>query len=81
MTSDKKAPAYFTEDGNYGSAKTNDIIIIETENWTGAMWDEISSSSDLSRLRLAEHFEAGKHDFTSSNCPTCELTAAELGLK
>jgi hypothetical protein len=45
---------YFTTDGTYGSAtEGEDIIIINTTDWTDEMWEQIESASDSERFFLA----------------------------
>jgi hypothetical protein len=78
------AISYFTADGNYGS---DEFLQIETEHWTGEMWERISETSDYDRIDLARHFDNADHDFTLKErypetglfCSVCELSAEELG--
>jgi hypothetical protein len=49
---------YFAEDGNYGSV--NEIVIVDTENWTPEDWDELDEVSDWARPGIAERI-ARKH--------------------
>ncbi len=41
---------YFTEDGTFGS---NDIVLLVTDEWTQAEWQEIEECADSDRLDLA----------------------------
>lgn len=42
---------YFTADGSYGEAKG--LVILPTENWTEAEWDEVSNMGDSERFEFA----------------------------
>lgn len=66
---------YFTTDGTYGSASEGeDIIIIDTTDWTQEMWDEIEGCSDSERFFLAHHFSVGKHplEIDEDGSPKCK---------
>ena len=77
------ATHYFDADGVYGSADAGNLTIVKTTNWTPAMWETIADTSDSSRMGLAEHFEAGKHNFYVGSegnlvCDYCELGVLQL---
>ena len=42
---------YFSPDGNYGSA--NDLMVIDTTNWTDKDWERIEECNDNDRLDIA----------------------------
>ncbi len=53
---------YFTADGTFGTAEDiEDFIVVETEDWTTEMWDEVEGASDSERMWLASHFANGQH--------------------
>lgn len=82
------AQHYFTADGNYGG---DELVFIETTDWTEAMWEILSGTPDYQRLDLAKHFDTKEHDFTEETrdvgygdesglfCSICEMSADELG--
>lgn len=43
---------YFSNDGSYGSAE--DMVILDTSDWTADDWDVIEYSTDMHRVEAAE---------------------------
>ena len=67
--------SYFSTDGSYGSANSGeDIIVVETTNWSAEMWDEIDGASDSERMWLASHFANGQHplEIDENGTPKCK---------
>jgi hypothetical protein len=42
--------SYFAEDGNYG---TCEVVLLLTEHWTNADWEEVREASDRERIEVA----------------------------
>jgi hypothetical protein len=73
--------SYFATDGSYGSAWG--MTIVDTTEWTEAMWQMVESVSDEVRPELAEHFTEKKHDQKPdingyTYCTYCSLSEEEL---
>lgn len=53
---------YFAQDGNWGDAE--DIIILDTDEFTDEDWDEIRSANDYLRsgvaVAIAERYQRGE---------------------
>ena len=49
--------AYFSSDGNYGSA--SEMIIVNTDNWTSEHWDLIDNTPDELRMIVAHRLSQG----------------------
>lgn len=67
---------YFTTDGTYGTAREGeDIIILDTTDWSVEMWDEIDGASDNERMWLASHFANGQHplEIDEDGKPKCKV--------
>lgn len=62
LTSESRELSYFAKDGNYGNA--DEIVIVETEKWTGEEWAIVDENSDEDRpavaRQLAEMIESGE---------------------
>jgi hypothetical protein len=43
---------FFSNDGSYGDAE--DLLIVDTDNWTDEDWRDIDDASDLTRLDIAK---------------------------
>lgn len=69
---------YFAMDGNYGSS--DGLLIVDTTNWTEAMWERMSEATDSDRLLLAPHFESGTHEWDSNTglCFDCVLGKGDV---
>lgn len=48
---------YFASDGSYGWA--NELVIIDTSEWTESDWDRIENSTDSERVDIAREIAAG----------------------
>lgn len=43
---------FFSNDGSYGDAE--DLLIVDTDNWTDEDWRDIDDASDMTRLDIAK---------------------------
>lgn len=49
---------FFSNDGSYGDS--DDILIVETDDWSEDDWRDIQDASDMTRLAIAREI-AEKH--------------------
>ena len=52
------AKTYFAEDGSYGDAEN--LVLLDTSNWTDKDWHEIEWSSDWERPIVAQTISGEK---------------------
>jgi RNA binding exosome subunit len=62
LISDNAELSYFAKDGNYGNA--TELVVVNTEKWTGEEWAIIEENSDEDRpavaTQLTELIESGE---------------------
>jgi hypothetical protein len=51
---------YFATDGNYGNAEN--LIIIDTTDWTEDEWDIIDQSPENDRTKIAQQLSQGQNE-------------------
>jgi len=73
---------YFTTDGTYGSA--NNMVIIDTSNFTPEEWEWIEQSTDTDRQRMASlvgirvwYRKNHRHDDVNLPCKFCHFVEDE----
>lgn len=51
---------FFSNDGSYGDAE--DILIVNTDQWSEEDWRDIDDASDMTRLAIAREIEEKHRD-------------------
>jgi len=51
---------YFATDGNYGNAEN--LVIIDTADWTEDEWDIIEQSPENDRTKIAQQLSQGQNE-------------------
>jgi len=51
---------YFATDGNYGNAEN--LVIIDTTDWTEDEWDIIDQSPENDRTKIAQQLSQGQNE-------------------